>query len=160
MAGQPFWINHQLAIVPRPHGDVWLDAEMAALREAGIDVIVSMLEEAEATELRLDREEAAANAAGLLFLNFPIPDRRVPSNVKRFNEFMSLLERLLAAGKRIGIHCRACIGRSSLVAASLLVRSGISTTEAWHRVEIARGLSVPDTKEQREWVDSHAGPKT
>lgn len=40
----PYWVTTQLAIVPRPRGDDWLDDEMVALREAGIDVVVSMLE--------------------------------------------------------------------------------------------------------------------
>ena len=45
------------------------------------------------------------------------------------------------------------IGRSCLVAASLLKLWGLSTEEAWARVERARGRPVPDTPEQRAFVD-------
>ena len=32
----------------------------------------------------------------------------------------------MSQGKRVGIHCRASIGRSSVTTASLLIRSGVS----------------------------------
>jgi protein-tyrosine phosphatase len=152
MVAQPFWINRQLAIVPRPRGGDWLDDEMLALRDAGIDVVVSMLEGPEAADLNLQQESAAARRAGLQFVNFAIPDRSVPADVHQFEAFLVGLEQHLASGKCVGVHCRACIGRASVTVASLLIRSGIPVVEAWHQVEIARG-PVPDTHDQREWVD-------
>ena len=65
MIARPYWINSQLAIVPRPQGGELLDEEMLALREAGIDVVVSMLETREALDLGLATEVAAANHAGI-----------------------------------------------------------------------------------------------
>jgi protein-tyrosine phosphatase len=93
------------------------------------------------------------------FINFPIPDRGVPGDLSQFAEFLADLETRLAQGKRIGIHCFGCIGRSPVVAASLLIRSGIPATKAWHQIEAARGSSVPDTPVQLEWVERHMGPK-
>ena len=159
LVAQPFWINSQLAIVPRPCGGDWLDDEMKALREAGIDVVVSMLEDEEAVELGLEREGAAAKSAGVKFLSFPIHDRSLPASRERFELFLSELEHELANKNRVGIHCRACIGRSSVVAASLLIRSGMPASEVWRAITDARGFPVPDTQEQREWVERHMGPK-
>jgi hypothetical protein len=153
MIALPYWITSQLAIVPRPRGGDWLDDEMAALREADIDVVVSMLQEAETAELDLEREAVSAKHAGLLFINFSIPDRGVPLEKLRFEQFLADLEAQLDAGKRIDIHCRASIGRASVTSASLLIRSGVSPEDAWNLVSAARGCSVPDTPEQREWVD-------
>jgi hypothetical protein len=159
MIASPYWINPKLAIVPRPRGGDWLDDEMVALRESGIDVVVSMLEESEAAEVGLEREGAAARSAGLTFVNFAIPDRSVPTNVQQFEEFLNGLEQHLASGKRVGVHCRACIGRASVTTASLVIRSGIPVDEAWRQIESARGFTVPDTREQREWVDRQMRPK-
>ena len=159
MDAQPFWINGEIAIVPRPRGGDWLGDEMLALLEASIDIVVSMLEESEIAELGLDRENVAANHAGIRFINFAVPDRGVPNNLHQFIEFLTSLEKCLAQGQRIGVHCRACIGRSSVVAASLLIRAGIPADQAWHQVESARGSSVPDTIEQLEWVGRHIRPK-
>ena len=44
------------------------------------------------------------------------------------------------------------IGRSALVAASLLRLRGVSSEDAWRQVAEARGAQVPDTHEQRAWV--------
>nr|WP_263368941.1 hypothetical protein [Edaphobacter bradus] len=126
---------------------------MLALHQAGIDVVVSMLESEEAADLGLQEEENAAVNAGISFINFPVPDRNVPLHVENFVKFLSELESELAAGRRIGIHCRASIGRSSVVAVSLLIRSGVSSEAAWTQVSIARGYPVPDTNEQRSWVN-------
>jgi protein-tyrosine phosphatase len=158
MVVEPYWINAQLAIVPRPRGGDWLDDEMLALQKAGIDIVISMLEEPEASELGLGREGVAAAQAGLGFIGYPIPDRGVPK-LPPFNDFLVGLENNLVQGKRIGVHCRGCIGRASVVAASLLIRSGIPAEEAWNQIETARGCPVPDTLEQLEWVGRNMRPK-
>ena len=72
---------------------------------------------------------------------------------------VDLLKRLgeaLGQGKRVAIHCRQGIGRSALVAASLLVLSGVPPDLAFRRVSDARGCSVPETAEQRTWVAKFA----
>lgn len=153
MVAQPYWINAHLAIVPRPRGGDWLDDEMQALRLAGIDVIVSMIEPAEAEELGLDREGSSARRTGMEFVSFPIQDRTTPPDLDLFDRFLAGLEQNMAEGKRIGIHCRGSIGRSSVVAASLLIRAGTGVEETWRQIEVARGCHVPDTPEQFEWVN-------
>jgi protein-tyrosine phosphatase len=131
---------------------------MEALREAGVDVVVSMLQVDEAAELGLFEERSSALRAGLTFANFPIPDHGVPSDGVLFGEFLELLESQLAQGTHLGIHCRACIGRASIAAASLLIRSGVLPENAWVQIAAARRCPVPDTPEQRAWVDGHMRP--
>ncbi|HMJ24589.1 MAG TPA: hypothetical protein VK475_02125, partial [Pyrinomonadaceae bacterium] len=48
--------------------------------------------------------------------------------------------------------CRQSIGRSGMIAASLSVMAGSDPLEAFVSVSEDRGLPVPETKEQREWV--------
>jgi protein-tyrosine phosphatase len=45
------------------------------------------------------------------------------------------------------------IGRSSLLAAGCLVAQGMPPGEAWAAISDARGLTVPDTPEQRRWLE-------
>jgi protein-tyrosine phosphatase len=158
MIARPYWITAQLAIVLRPWGDETLTDEMLALRAAGIDVVVSMLEKDEARNLGLAEEETCANHAGLLFANFAIPDRGVPLDKQSFLEFLAMLESHLANGRRIAIHCRGSIGRAPLTTASLLIRSGMAPENAWRQIATSRDCPVPDTEEQREWVDRHMRP--
>jgi len=158
MIATPYWITDQLAIVLKPWGDHFLDDEMIALREAGIDVVVSMLQKEEARNLGLAEEETSAKQAGLVFANFAIPDGSVPLDKQAFQDFLTTLEAHLADGRRIAIHCRGSIGRAPLTTASLLIRSGIPPETAWERIAASRDCDVPDTEEQREWVDRHMRP--
>jgi protein-tyrosine phosphatase len=159
MIVQPYWVNTQLAIVPRPYGGRFLNDEMLALRHAGVDIVVSVLQKEEAVGVGLGSEEESATRVGIEFINFEIPDRGVPVDLSQFMEFLTGLEARLAQGKRIGFHCFGCIGRSPLVLASLLIRSGIPTADAWNQIEAARGSPVPDTLIQLEWVERHMRPK-
>ena len=124
---------------------------MATLKGSGVDVLVSALTGPELDELGLADEPRAAVAAGLRFVAVPIPDRSVPDFVSVLPVLRELAARL-HEGAQIVTHCRAGIGRSSLLAASLLILNGTDPDTAWGRIERARGLTVPDTAEQREWV--------
>jgi protein-tyrosine phosphatase len=146
----------QLAIVPRPRGEDWLEDEVQAWREGGLDVIVSLLTASEARELSLADEAALVQAKGLRFLQFPIPDYSVPSSFESTLAFVEKLDEGLARGENVAIHCRQGIGRSSLIAASVLVLRGTDPEAAFNQVATARGRPVPDTSEQREWVTNFA----
>ncbi|QKW18383.1 tyrosine protein phosphatase [Kitasatospora sp. NA04385] len=151
-----FTIDHpgpgRISTMARPRGGDWLAEELAALAALGVSELVSALTPAECAELGLDAEASLARAAGLRFTAVPIPDRTVPTVA----EVLPLLDELaqrLAAGGHLVVHCRAGIGRSSLLAAGVLVRSGADPDDAWERIARARGLAVPDTAAQRAWTD-------
>jgi protein-tyrosine phosphatase len=54
------------------------------------------------------------------------------------------------------VHCRQGIGRTGLIAACLLVAQGAAPDAAVHNLSAARGLPVPETAEQRRWIDHYA----
>jgi hypothetical protein len=43
--------------------------------------------------------------------------------------------------------------------ASLLIRSGVSPERAWQEIALRRDREVPDTAEQRAWVDANTRAK-
>jgi protein-tyrosine phosphatase len=139
--------------MPRPRGGDWLEDEVRSLKSSGVDVVVSLLEREEIVELDILKEESHCLAAGISFLSFPIRDRSVPFSKQGAYEFAQSIVHLLEAGKSVVIHCRAGIGRSALIAASVLAIRGTPVEEAFERIESARGCHVPDTNEQREWVE-------
>ena len=151
-----FWIGSTpkvpLAIVRCPRGDDKLRTDLIGLKEGGIDTLVSLLEKDEAAWMGLAREGPVAEELGMRFLSFPIPDADVPLNPNQFRAFVSGLAERLAAGERIGVHCRGCIGRSTVTAASTLIHLGHSPDMALAAVELARGCPVPDTREQERWI--------
>lgn len=156
MTAQVYWVPGpwpgRLGIVPRPRGGDWLADEVRAWREAGIEVVVSLLTPDEVDELELGQEAACARSEGLELLSFPIPDYGVPHDNEAFGQVVYQLEEELAVGRSVAVHCRQGIGRSSLLVAALLVAAGTEAEEAFRWIEAARGRPVPDTREQRSWV--------
>jgi protein-tyrosine phosphatase len=151
-----FWIpgpwRGRLALATRPRGGDWLEDEATGWRRAGLDVLVSLLENEEAVHLQLDREGDVAESNGIEFISFPIPDRGVPASVPAV---LSLLKKIIGAleeGKSVAVHCRQGIGRSGLIAAGALMGSGMGTEKAVEVVSTARGVTVPETPAQLEWL--------
>jgi protein-tyrosine phosphatase len=141
-----------LSIMARPRGGDWLADEIEAWREAGVDVVVSLLAPEEQTELELDEETSLCQHADLAFLAFPIPDRGIPSQLAAAERLITEIVEALKARKHVAIHCRMGIGRSAMIAAATLVALGEKPERAWASIEAARGLPVPDTPEQAQWV--------
>lgn len=155
-----YWIKGpwrgKLGILPRPRGADWLNDEVGVWKDAGVDVAVSLLTPDEDCELDLSNEQALVQQNGLTFIGFPIPDYSVPSSMQTTRQLVSQLQDFLARGKNVGVHCRQGIGRSSVVAACVLVTAGESAETAFEQIQNARGLRVPDTPEQRDWVAAFA----
>jgi protein-tyrosine phosphatase len=153
-----YWIETgipaKLAIMPKPNGGKHLEDEIRSLKREGTDVLVSLLTPDEEFDLGLEFERAACSGHGIRFRSFPIPDRDVPSSTKAFLKFIDTLHQDLLQGRSIVAHCRAGIGRSSLLLASLLRREGLSTDDAFRRITQARRMLVPDTPEQLHWVEN------
>ncbi len=142
-----------LAISTRPRGGDWLEDEVHGWHTAGVDAVVSLLEEDEERDLDLIDEGLAARKEGLQFISFPIVDRGVPRSTDAVVPLLRDLNSKLGTGNTVVVHCRQGIGRSALIAAGLLVTSGIDPATAIHTVAEARGLAVPETQEQRRWIE-------
>jgi protein-tyrosine phosphatase len=149
------WIEEakpsRLAIVLRPRGGEWLQADLEMARDAGIDVLVSLLTPQDSEELGLPDEGRIARQLGMRFISYPILDRCTPSNLASFRELIADLRDQVRAGKSVGAHCRGCIGRATVLIASVMIALGWDADDALRRIERARGFPVPDTPEQLEW---------
>jgi protein-tyrosine phosphatase len=156
-----YWIEGpwrgRVAIVPRPRGGDWLEDEVREWRRAGVNVIVSLLQPDEIAELDLALEDEICRANGAEYFSFSIMDRGVPESENLVAELVRHLERKLAQGQNVAVHCRQGVGRSALLAASVLAEGGIDSETALARVALARGCPVPDTEEQRQWITRFAG---
>ena len=155
-----YWLDGawpgKLAVGPRPRGGDWLKDDIAGWKRAGIDAVLSLLTPDEERDLDLADEARQVRAQGMHFTSFPIPDRQVPRSEAKLAEILGRVAHALSNGKNVLVHCRQGIGRSGLVAASLLVKKGISPGAAIESVSAARGMPVPETAEQRDWIDHYA----
>lgn len=144
----------RLVIVPRPRGGEWLEDEVRAWQNAEVDIVASLLTPQEISELNLESEAEWLQVYGIEYRSYPIPDRGVPASRSDFTDFMAKLEHALESHQTVAVHCRQGIGRSGLVAAALLISAGEEPEAAWKSIEQARDRPIPDTEEQREWVNT------
>lgn len=155
-----YWIEGpwpgRLAISPRPAGGEGLEDEIRSWSRAGIGLVVSLLTLDEVTYLELAREEEVCRAYNISFVSFPINDLGVPDSPEDARTLIATLERGLAEGSNILVHCHGGIGRSGSITSGVLVCSGIEPDEAMRRASAARGFSVPETNEQQQWVWDYA----
>jgi protein-tyrosine phosphatase len=140
----------RLAILPRPRGGDWLETEVSNWSDSGIDTVVSLLTPDEVAEFELTNEGLHCDDVGMTFRAFPIPDRGIPGT--GFGQLVQAIVDDLRLGRMVGIHCRQGIGRSSLVALAVLNELGRPISEAIRIVSDARGVPVPETPEQRDWI--------
>ena len=129
------------------------DLEHATLywREEGVDIVVSLLERAEAAGI-VEAEWEFCEEIGLEFIWFPMKDGSVPASNKAFGDLAMKLAEAITAGKSVAIHCRAGIGRSSLVATAVMSHFKVDAEVALNMVAEARQAEVPQTEEQRQWI--------
>ncbi len=141
-----------LSVMAKPVSGEWIEDEFSRIAEWGIDRIVSLLENREAIEVGLGDEAKITQKYGMDFINYPIPDRGLPKSIQDYLEFTRQLYHEAAGGLNTVVHCRAGIGRTGIIAAGVLLHCGYEPQEAFMHISKNRGVTVPDTDEQIDWV--------
>ena len=118
---------------------------LAPMRALGITAVVNMREESDDAqrELALDH---------YLWLSTTDDTSPAMEDLERGVEF---IRRHIAAGRGVYIHCAAGVGRAPLMAASYLVRTGMSATQAWNAIRQVRPFIRP-TPSQLVALDAFA----
>jgi protein-tyrosine phosphatase len=151
-----YWIPEvttgRLGIMARPRSGEWLQDEVMGWCSAGLNVVVCLLEEAEIRELGLRDEQMLCEGSKIEFISFPISDRGVPASVRKTVQLAERVVSFLNSGATVAIHCRAGIGRTGLVAACVLLKLGFPASEVFPLLSRVRGVSVPDTSGQVQWL--------
>lgn len=136
----------------RPRGNDWLEDEINNLKNNGVDILVSLLEKSEITELGLEYEEKYCLAKNIAYINFSIKDRDIPQDKNLLEKFIATIISNIKEGKSVVIHCRMGIGRASIITSSILLHFNITLNEILDNITRTRGLKIPDTEEQLAWL--------
>ncbi|WP_196887983.1 dual specificity protein phosphatase family protein [Aureivirga sp. CE67] len=158
MISEIYWINdhfigeNKIGIMARPRGNDWLEDEIKWLKIREVDCLVSLLEKSEQWELGLKNEKELCEKNQIEFINFPIKDVSIPDNEKDFIILVKELTNQIRESKKVVIHCRMGIGRSSLLAAAIMINLGMNEKGIFDRIREYRKLEVPDTEEQKNWL--------
>ena len=145
-------LGGKLYTMPHPPGGSQLPDAVSILQNRGINAVLSLLSNAEAEQLQLAKEGECFSKANIDFFRFPIEDYHPPVDFLEVYALCKILLQRISAGEKMIIHCRAGIGRSSLMAACLLIVNGKKTSEAYEIIAEARGMSVPETAAQLSWT--------
>ncbi len=158
MISQIHWINEdkigekRIGTMARPRGNDWLEDEIRGLKSRGVSCLVSMLESSEEWELGLEDEEATCKKWELDFINFPIKDVNTPKNEDEFIRLATDLANRIKEDETVVIHCRMGIGRASILTAAVMIRLGYEGKGIFEIISKYRGVQVPDTEEQKNWI--------
>ncbi|MEM6377217.1 MAG: dual specificity protein phosphatase family protein [Bacteroidota bacterium] len=158
MISEIYWINEEkigekkLGTMARPRGNDWLDDEIKWLKIRKVDCLVSLLEQSEQAELGLQNEGAICKKWGIEFISFPIEDVHIPKKEEAFIKLAKELATLITNSQNVVIHCRMGIGRSSILAAAIMINLGFEAGNVFEIIKTYRNLKVPDTAEQTEWI--------
>lgn len=133
-----------------------LRADLERLRsEYGASWLVCLMEQHELDALKIGDLLARAEQAGMRVRHLPIPDGGVPS-LEELGELVEALHTLLHEdGAHVVVHCKGGLGRSGMVAAACLVRTGYGASEAMRLVRDARPGAV-ETRAQEELLHEYA----
>jgi protein-tyrosine phosphatase len=150
-----YWVNKfaegNLAIMAAPRPEARLDEVLLGWKDEGVDIVVSMIEQREMPGL-VEAERALCEEFHLDFVWFPIRDKTAPASPEAISVLAKRLATAISTGKSVAIHCRAGIGRSALLAATVLVHLNVDGAAALDMIAEARGAEVPETEAQRQWV--------
>src|ERR1700739_3849405 len=120
ISSELYWVDGpwpgKLALATCPRGGKWLRDELAKWRREGVDTVLSLLTFKDQPFLDLTYEALEAQANGMEFWSFPIPDHDVPHSDVQLAKVLEQLDKELASGTNLAVHCFAGIGRSGLVA--------------------------------------------
>lgn len=142
MRGFSWVIDGQVAGMPRPGASRPLDRDLAFLREQGVDVLVSL------TETPTDPE--ALDRYGIELLHMPVADFHAPTQAQ-LDAYVGRVKSYTAAGRQVGTHCGAGMGRTGTFLAALFVARGMNAASAIAEIRRLRPGSI-ETQEQEQAV--------
>jgi len=146
MAGMMIPFIHPERRVRQGGGLCEFDDDLVKLHAAGIRGVVCLLNR--------HGDEAIYRQAGFSFLCLPVDDG-MPPTVGQVREAVAFIDRQLAAGNSVAVHCQGGLGRTGTMLAAYLIVKGDSADEAIQQVRSAEPAAI-ESSEQEKFLQSLA----
>lgn len=125
------------------HTGAWerdLDLDLNAITAWGAKLVVTLIEPAELTILKVPHLGQEIRSRGIQWRHLPISDFSVPGEA--FEQQWAMqgpeIREMLRNGDNVLVHCKGGLGRAGMIAARLLVELGMDPEEAIHAVRHVR----------------------
>ncbi len=150
---ESFWVEPGKLLAGAYAGaetDAETAANLGALAAAGVTLIVDLTHESDPLP-----PYAAHLAAPMRRVSLPIRDFDVPT-LEQLEETLDLIDREVAGGGIVYVHCWGGCGRTGTVISSWLVKHGRTAEDALARYAELCGRRCPERPEQFELVEAYA----
>ena len=130
-----------------------LDADLAALRDAGVVRLFLLIDDGE-----LDRFGTPGRNPDTwqpVVTRFPMPDGSPPADLAAMDEILAAMEAARASGN-VAVACMGGVGRTGTVAACALVARGRDAQDAIAVVRRVRHPTAVETPAQEAFVQAYA----
>lgn len=146
-----------MTILPgRRDRDRSVEEDLRVIQDESIRRILCLITEDEFETYGVSDLKAKYASAGLDVRYMPIRDQSVPA-AEPLAQALDWIDKSVAAGERVLVHCVGGLGRSGLLAAAYLIRKkSMSAGEAIEAVRSARGPRAVETRRQEEFLEDLA----
>src|SRR5215472_504411 len=132
-----------------------LRTDLAQLRSQGATRLLCLLTDSELHWAGVPELGPRAQAAGLTYRRFPVPDQGTPE-IADAQELVHWCREATERGEAVVVACMGGLGRSGTIVACFLVTAGMSPDAAIAAVRTARGPRALETVAQEEFAVTFA----
>ena len=129
--------------MPRHEGHPPFEA-LQTLQDAGASALLTLMPTEELLQNEIDLLPEECQMLGIEWFHLPVEDDQAPGEAFKaaWEQHHPRLKQLLTEGKTIAIHCKGGSGRTGLVAAQLLIESGVPFSDAIRDVQSLRPRAI------------------
>lgn len=124
---------------------------IATFKDDNISLVVTLLDTIEVTRLDISTLGKFLKENNIYWEHFPIQDLRIPTDQNLLIKLLVHMKKLLDDDKSVLIHCYAGLGRTGLLATTLLVSLGLEAKVSIEHIRKIRPGSI-ETIEQENFV--------
>jgi len=130
------------------NGPQWRDlqSDLSSLQEAGVDVLLLLVEDHELERCRVTDIAEVVDEYGIELIRHPIRDPMTPKDDAAYRRTVAQVASRVRAGQTLAIACRGGLDRAGMTSACLLREGGLDADAAIDRVHAARDhtLTMPE----------------
>ncbi len=130
-----------------------VSTDLHAISAANVKTVITFLDSDELSQLGAGDLPQLIKNHPIQWIQFPIVDFGVPSeqSIATWRETIALLLDQLRRNDRLLLHCAAGLGRSGMMAATLLKSCGLTADQAVQLIRSSRPGTV-ETREQEKFI--------